>query len=83
MTDVLVSQTARDALEELPPNVQNRIKDKLLGEVTSDPDRYCRSMTGSPYDRIRIGNYRVVVDWNRAKDELRIVDIGHRNSIYD
>jgi len=83
MTDVRISETAKDALTDLPPDVQERIKSKLLDEVVRDPDRYIKPLSGEPHGRIRVGAYRVVVEYDEATDELRIHEVGHRDGVYD
>lgn len=83
MTRVEISLTAQDALESLPQVVQDRIKTKLLEEVADDPERHLRSLTNSPHDSIRVGEYRLVVDYDTIDDRLRIHDVGHRRNVYD
>lgn len=83
MTRVEISLTAQDAFESLPQVVQERIKTKLLEEVVDDPKRHLRSLTNSPHDSIRVGEYRLVVDYDTIDDCLRIHDVGHRRNVYD
>lgn len=83
MTQVDISLTARDALESFSPDVKERIKDKLLGEISDDPERHLRPLSNSPHRRIRIGDYRVIAAYDDESDRLKIHDVGHRRNIYD
>lgn len=81
--DVMISKTAEERLNNLPQDVQDRIKIKLKNEVSENPDRHLESLENSPYSRIRIGEYRVIVKPLEKRREFRIHDVGHRSSIYD
>lgn len=83
MADVLISETARDKLDSLPPNVKDRITGKLLDEVADDPGRYCKPLGGTDEYRVRVGDYRVRLDWDRRNDTLKITDVGKRDGFYD
>lgn len=83
MTRVAISVTAQDELESLPEEVQDRIKTKLLSEVGDDPERHFRPLSNSPHQSIRIGDYRVIAEYDADSDRLKIHDVGHRRNIYD
>ena len=83
MADILISHTAQDKLNNLPSDVRERIKRKLLDDVADAPDRYCKPLTGSNEHRVRVGDYRVRLDWDRQSDEIRITDVDKRDRIYD
>ena len=83
MADVRISEPALEALNGLPPDDRERIKRELLDEVAGDPDRYIKPPTGEPHGRVRVGDYRVIVEHDRDAGELRIHDFGHRRNIYD
>lgn len=83
MVDVQISLTARDDLESLPPDVQERIKDKLLNDVVDCPERYLKPLSGSEYQAIRVGDYRVIVDYDNDEDRMKVLAVGHRSTVYD
>ena len=39
-------------------------------------------MKGVNAYRIRVGNYRVIYDFDRAKGILRLLSVGHRREVY-
>jgi mRNA interferase RelE/StbE len=83
MVDVVISETAEKELNSLDSDVKDRIVSKMLDEVASDPKRYIKPLQNSPHGSVRAGDYRVIVEWDRDADHLRIHDVGHRRNIYD
>jgi mRNA-degrading endonuclease RelE of RelBE toxin-antitoxin system len=83
MVDVAISLSARDDLEELPVDVQERIKQKLLNDVSEEPERHLRTLSNSEHHSIRVGDYRVIVDYESGEELLKVLTVGHRSTIYD
>ena len=54
-----------------------------LDEITDFPEHYLKRLSGAPYYRLRVGDYRVIIDWRKDDEELFVRDIGHRRNIYD
>jgi mRNA interferase RelE/StbE len=42
-----------------------------------------KRLSGSPYYRLRVGDYRVIIDWRKDDGELFVREIGHRRNVYD
>jgi mRNA interferase RelE/StbE len=84
MADIDVSERAVDWLRDADPDVRERIMKKLRS-IEDFPDHYLKRLSDSPYYRLRIGDYRVIIDWQRDEnpDVLFVRDIGHRRNIYD
>jgi len=83
MSDVAISLSARDDLEDLPADVQERVKTKLLEDVADEPERYLRTLSNSEYNSVRVGDYRVIVDHEPNEELLKVLAVGHRSTIYD
>ena len=81
MYKVVFTQRALKDLENIDRGVQNRIATKLK-EYAKDPIKYSRKLTHSKIGgyRFRIGDYRVVFDI--GGNDVVILRIGHRKSIY-
>jgi mRNA interferase RelE/StbE len=82
MAEVVVSDNAAEWLRDAEPDVRDRIVNKL-NDVTDFPSHYLKRLSSSPYYRLRVGDYRVIIDWRKDDGELFIRDIGHRRNIYD
>jgi mRNA interferase RelE/StbE len=81
MADVELSEKANKTLDKLEDEVSNRII-KKLGEVEDWPGHYLESLQGYPHYKLRVGDYRVIVDWERDDDTIYVLKIGHRRNIY-
>jgi mRNA-degrading endonuclease RelE of RelBE toxin-antitoxin system len=75
------SLRAEKAFGALERNTRERIGRKLL-EISKDPNRYIESLTDIPFDKVRIGNYRLFVKYYPAGERLFIGDIRHRSNAY-
>jgi len=82
MADVVVSDCAADWLRDAEPDVRDRIMNKIH-DTEDFPDHYLKRLSGSPFYRLRAGDYRVIIDWRKDDGELFVREIGHRRNVYD
>ena len=84
MAEIDVSEQAADWLRDAEPDVRDRIMTKLRS-IEDFPDHYLKRLSGSPYYRLRVGDYRVIIDWQREDEPetLFVRKIGHRRNVYD
>lgn len=82
MADVRLAVSVRDELEDLPADVRDRVTEKLR-DAGDHPDRHLKRLRGRDDYRLRIGDYRAIIDWNRDENVLYVTDFGHRRNIYD
>ena len=80
MTTVLLSERARDRLTDLEPDIQRRLTDSLR---ESTPERDLSPLSGEGVFKFRVGDYRVIVDWDRTNETVYVLTPGHRRNIYD
>jgi len=67
---------------KLPADLQARIESSIdrLG-MTLDSYSHHR-MKGSSAYRFRVGDYRVIYDFDRSKGVLHLLAVGHRREVY-
>lgn len=79
------STRAIDQLEALETADAERIVSKL-DDVMWNVEHYLRGrkMTGEPYHSLRVGDYRVIIDWRRDEDPdvLFVRRVAHRSDVY-
>ena len=77
MAEIDVSSQAADWLRDVEPDVRERIMKKLRS-IENFPDHYLTRLSGSPYHRLRVGDYWVIIDWQQDKnpETLFVRDIG-------
>lgn len=81
MADVEFTDKAIEQLEGLENNVSERIL-KKLEEVKDWPGHYLESLQGYPLHKLRVGDYRVIVDWDQKKKVIHVHKVGHRRNVY-
>lgn len=70
--DVELTETAIETLRNLDDQRSDRIVSKLEA-VVEFPDYYLDPLTNVPGYRLRVGDFRVVVDWDRENGMLYVV----------
>ncbi len=66
----------------LPGDAQRQIQEKIddMGANLRNFAHY--RMTGSDRFRLRAGNYRIIYRFDVVKNEIFLLDVGHRREIY-
>jgi mRNA interferase RelE/StbE len=82
MAEVLLSPQAREWLADQSENVSDRVKTKLR-DTAQNPDHFLKPLSGRDDYRLRIGDYRAVIDWRPEDGKLRVQRIGHRDGFYE
>ena len=82
MPEILFTEPTLNQFRDLEKKVRNRIISKLK-IIKESPSHYLKPLKGHPYFSLRIGDYRIIIDWRKNRDELWIVAVGHRRNIYE
>ncbi len=80
--EIIWSEAALRQLRKLDRVVARRIFDRV-GELREDPRRQVQKLVSSPYYRLRVGDYRVILDLQQGILRVLVLKVGHRRSIYD
>lgn len=76
---------ASDQFEGLDPHVKDRIVSKLdevVGSEWRSPDEFCEPLTGGPFSKLRVGQYRLACILDRESSVLEVHRIEHRSGAY-
>ena len=76
---------AEKALKQLDRSVRKRVLGKLREiQGADDPRDFLKSMTGplTGMFRLRVGDYRVIVDIQDERCVILALDVGHRSVVY-
>ena len=79
------TRAALDQFDALDVHVQDRIVSKLDEIVDSewrDPDDFLEPLTGGPFSKLRIGQYRLACIVNWDDHVLEVHRIQHRGGAY-
>jgi len=69
-------------LQKLPRDIAQRIVLKMR-EAQEDPFHYLEHHESKDYYKLRVGDYRLLIDVDFKNKILKIQVIGHRSNIYD
>lgn len=78
---IIWSPKSRENLKALNPDIARRIIKKVT-ELELAPYHFIEKMTEVNCWKLRVGDYRILLDINENKKELHILKIGHRRNIY-
>lgn len=78
--EIVWSDSASRQLKKLDRTVARRIFEKV-GELREDPLRHVRKLVNSPYYRLRVGDFRVILDIQRNVLRILVLKVGHRGSV--
>ena len=68
-------------LQKLDKKTQKHII-SVLERIRIRPERFVKKLIGDPGYRLRIGDYRVIMDIDKGNLLILVIKIGHRKSIY-
>ena len=80
--EIIWSESAARQLKRLDRTVARRVFEKV-GELREDPLRLVQKLVNSPYYRLRVGDYRVILDIHRNVLRILVLKVGHRDAIYE
>lgn len=81
MFSLVYSEQALKQLGKLEKSIRERIL-KALERIRIRPTTYVKKLVASPYFRLRVGDYRVIVDIKSEEMVIMVIEIGHRRNIY-
>ncbi|GAB3028220.1 hypothetical protein GCM10025298_16030 [Natronobiforma cellulositropha] len=81
MATVLLHPDVAKELDALPNDIENRIRSKLT-EAGENPDRHLKPLKGRDEYSLRIGKRRAIIDWLREQNELRVLELDTRDTVY-
>jgi len=81
MATVLLHPDVEKKLQSLPNDIEERIRSKLT-EAGSSPGRHLKPLKGRDEYSLRIGKRRAIIDWLKDQDELRVLELDTRETVY-
>ena len=81
MYSIEYAETTVKQLKKLDRVTQQRIL-ATIERCRIRPYPHVKSLVGSPYYILRVGDYRVILDIKDNKLIIYVIEIGHRKNIY-
>ena len=80
--EIIWSNSALKDLKKLNMSISKRIFEKV-SLLNNEPYRYIQKIAGSPFFKLRIGDYRVILEIKQEVLHILIIKVGHRKNVYD
>jgi len=81
MFDIFFTDESKKFLKKLPQQDAKRIV-STLERCRVRPHSRVKKIVSSPYFRLRVGDYRVILDIQAGKLVIIVIEIGHRKNVY-
>ncbi len=81
MYEIEFTKTAEKQLLKLEKEHQRRIL-ATLERIRIRPYPHVKKLVGSPYFRLRVGQYRVILDIHEDKLIIYVIELGDQRNIY-
>lgn len=78
---ILFSDTALRQMKKIEKQHQGRII-SALERIRINPERHVKKLVGGRGFRLRVGNYRVIMDIYQDKLIILVIKVGQRKNIY-
>ena len=82
MYSIEISKSAKNFLEKLNKKESDFILKKIYS-IRDNPFRFLKRLQGEKLWRLRISDYRAIVDVLVSMNKIIILRIGHRKNVYD
>lgn len=82
MYSIEFSKQAESQFDKLSKEIQERVIN-VLDRIKVRPHYFVKRLVGSPHYRLRVGDYRVILDIQQDKLLILVLEMGHRKNIYD
>ena len=79
--DLEYAETMAETLDELEREEAQRIIEKL-DEILDFPDHFLDRLQNHPGYKLRVGDFRVLLDWDKEDETLYPIDIFQRKTEY-
>lgn len=75
------TDTFKRQFSKLEKFIQQRVI-SALERIRLRPEYFVKKLIGSPYYRLRVGDYRVILDIKQNQLTIIVIEIGHRKNVY-
>ena len=79
--EILFSDKALKQLKKIEPKIQERII-AALEKIRIRPEAYVIKLVGYYVYKLRVGDYRVIMDIDNKKLHVLVLKVKHRRNVY-
>ena len=82
MYSIQIEKSAENFIKKLDKKDAELVLNKIY-QIRENPFRYLKRLQGEKLWRLRIADYRVIVDVIVSMNKIIVLRIGHRKNIYE
>lgn len=82
MYNLEFSKVSEEQFFKLDQDLQERIINSLE-RIRIRPFHFVKRLVDSHYYRLRVGDYRIILDIQQDKLTIFVIELGHRKNIYN
>ena len=82
MYEITLTDKAKKQLEKLDKHIQERIV-AALERIRIRPEVFVTKLVGDPGYKLRVGDYRIIIDIDKNNMIILVIKVGHRKNIYN
>ena len=82
MYNIVFEKSTLEILSKLEPILKERIWNKLQ-QCKENPFRFLEHLEEIDGFKLRVGDYRLIIDIDNSSKVLKVLKIGHRKNIYE
>jgi mRNA interferase RelE/StbE len=82
MFNIIFEKRALEDLNKLEREIKERIWNKLQ-QCKEDPFRFLEHLEEIEGFKLRVGDYRIIVDVDNFSKIIKVLKLGHRKNIYE
>jgi mRNA interferase RelE/StbE len=79
--DIVLTETLVETLEQFETEDADRVINKLE-DIDDFPGHFLDRLKNHPGYRLRVGDFRVLIDWNKDNEMLYAIDVFERKKEY-
>lgn len=81
MYEIIFSDLAENQFSKLEEELKIR-KGSVLERIKKRPFHFVKKLVGYPYYKLRVGDYRIILDIQQNKLIIFVIELGPRKNIY-
>ena len=81
MYEIIIDDKVLKKISKLPKDTQRRVFN-ALDRIRIRPESYVTKLVGERSYKLRVGDYRIILDIERNKLLILVINVGHRRNIY-
>ncbi len=81
MYEIVLSEKAKKQLKKFSEDLRNRVG-RALEKIRIRPHHFVKRIVGTKYFRLRVGDYRIILDIVNKNLIIYVIEVRHRKNIY-